>query len=259
MQETWKEIIGYEGRYWISNLGNIKSSFLKGKNLKPLFQRDGYILCQLNDKFGNIKRFLIHRLVALYFVPNPRGLNEVNHIDGNKNNNRWDNLEWCTRQENMRHAFDMGLDFVPRGSANPNAKSFFQFDSKGNFIKEWHCINECARELYQNDQNVKANFKNDMTVATCIGNILNGKQKLLCDLYIFSFNRIINIEDYKRKSNARPVEATDVLTGEKYTFGSAWHIHNKKMPNGKTVDMTGISLCCRGKRKTHGGYYWRYK
>ena len=56
MQEIWKEIIGYEGRYWISNLGNVKSSFLKGKNLKPLFQRDGYILCQLNDKFGNIKR-----------------------------------------------------------------------------------------------------------------------------------------------------------------------------------------------------------
>lgn len=64
----------------------------------------------------------VHRLVAMAFVPNPEGHTEVNHIDGDKGNNHCDNLEWCSRLENMRHAFANGLCKAVSGENAPAAK-----------------------------------------------------------------------------------------------------------------------------------------
>jgi hypothetical protein len=100
MQEIWKDIEGYKGLYQISNLGNVKS-FSKGKEhlLKPC-PTGGYLSIGLWD--GQKKQtVLIHRLVALAFIPNPNGYKEINHKDENKLNNNVDNLEWCTREYNM--------------------------------------------------------------------------------------------------------------------------------------------------------------
>lgn len=70
-------------------------------------------------KEGTTKRFFVHRLVALHFIPNPDGLPMVNHIDGNKSNNHKSNLEWCTCKENTIHAFKTGL----RGSGEKHYNS----------------------------------------------------------------------------------------------------------------------------------------
>lgn len=105
--EEWKSIENYEGFYEVSNLGNIKNS-KTGRVLKPTDRGNGYYCCTL-CKNGTRKNIDIHRLVAKAFIDNPENKPEVNHIDGNKQNNCVENLEWATRSENEIHAMDNDL------------------------------------------------------------------------------------------------------------------------------------------------------
>ena len=118
-KERWKDVVGYEGLYQVSNLGRVKSldRTLLGKNSIEYKVRGkirkiscigkGYQKIQLS-KEGNSKNFLIHRLVAQAFIPNPENLPIVNHIDGNTHNNHVSNLEWVTQSENINHAIKIG-------------------------------------------------------------------------------------------------------------------------------------------------------
>ena len=108
MQEIWKEIEGANGMYQVSNLGNVKSftRIKKGGLLKPGRYSNGYLFVHFakdTDKKGERHSYLIHRLVAQAFLPNPDGLPQVNHKDENKTNNRVDNLEWCTHLYNQNY------------------------------------------------------------------------------------------------------------------------------------------------------------
>lgn len=106
--EVWKEIEGYEGKYYVSNKGNVKSS--KGKVdriLKP-YNISKYKAVGLANN-GKTKITLIHRLVAEAFIPNPDNKPQVNHIDGVQHNNVITNLEWVTAKENIEHAYKTGL------------------------------------------------------------------------------------------------------------------------------------------------------
>jgi hypothetical protein len=93
--------------YFISSEGFVINA-KKSNIIKPSLKKSGYYEVSLKNKEGR-KYFLIHRLVALYFVPQKEGANEVNHIDGNKLNNNASNLEWVTRNENLHHAYIKGL------------------------------------------------------------------------------------------------------------------------------------------------------
>lgn len=115
MQEIWKPIEGYENLYQISNLGRVKSlpkpyknnAISKEKILNPRINDNGYCVVELY-KERKRKVYRIHKLVIQNFIGNNDKL-DVNHLDGNKQNNRLDNLEYCTRKENMIHAVRMGL------------------------------------------------------------------------------------------------------------------------------------------------------
>lgn len=121
MGELWKPVEGYEGYYEVSNLGRIKRlsrvvTYPDGKlvrtpgkllSLKP-GNHLGYILVSL-CKNGKPAKLYLHRLIAQTFIPNPDNHPLINHKDGNKANNHVDNLEWCSRAHNVRHAYDTGL------------------------------------------------------------------------------------------------------------------------------------------------------
>ena len=103
--EIGKPIPGYENLYEVSNFGRV-SNFRK--ILKTYRINSGYLALKL-QKEGTVKSVLIHRLVAEQFVPNPMKKREVNHIDGNKENNCANNLEWVSSSENKSHAHKIGL------------------------------------------------------------------------------------------------------------------------------------------------------
>ena len=120
--EQWKDIEGYEGLYQISNLGRVKRligiNIYKEHYLKPVKDRYGYLyVCLSKNNKHKVKT--LHRLVAIYFIPNPDNKPCVNHIDGNKKNNKVENLEWCTYKENTCHAYKTSL-------INLNTKKFIE-------------------------------------------------------------------------------------------------------------------------------------
>ena len=121
---TLLPVKGYEGLYEVDSMGNVyscvqTSSRRKGK-LKPCNRSNHYLYVNLY-KDGKATKYFVHRLVAEAFIPNLKRLPEVNHIDGNKQNNSVDNLEWCTRSQNTSHAFKTGLRNY-NGCKNPHSK-----------------------------------------------------------------------------------------------------------------------------------------
>lgn len=120
LKKEWKEIKGYEGKYIISNYGevislprykqnNSKLQYVEPKEIKRYVNpQNGYVYVQLwnNAKYKNIR---LHKLVAQAFIKNSNNLPQINHKDGNKKNNRVDNLEWCTAKDNILHSYKIGL------------------------------------------------------------------------------------------------------------------------------------------------------
>ena len=107
--EEWRSIPGYEGLYEVSSYGRVKSleryksnnggiQLIKERILKPNNTKKGYLTVQIRNK-----KFKVHRLVALTFIPNPENLPQVNHKDEDKTNNNVDNLEWCDAKYNSNY------------------------------------------------------------------------------------------------------------------------------------------------------------
>lgn len=152
MQEIWRPIAGFEGLYEVSDQGDIRSLDhsveqlnrwgtkttwnYPGMVLKPRRAKNGYLYVHLS-KVGVRKTVKNHRVVAETFIPPIEGKTEVNHKDGCKQNNNWENLEWSTRQGNIDHAIETGLTpLCPFGRGSHNFKGDIRvYNSEGSYVE----------------------------------------------------------------------------------------------------------------------------
>ena len=121
-KEIWKPVEGYEKLYEISNLGRVKSlKYGKERILKPEKDKYGYLRVQL-WRDGKYKMFLAHRLVAIAFIPNPKGFEQVNHLDEVKTNNCAENLEFCDAKYNSNYGTRTKRQAAARSKAVETSK-----------------------------------------------------------------------------------------------------------------------------------------
>ena len=133
-----KNVVGYEGRYVVDDCGNV-FSVKSNKYIAPIAMPSGYVYVHLFNGDGKGKLMRLHRVVAEAFIDNPCGLDQVNHINGDKADNKATNLEWCSQGENMAHAIRTGL-FKVSGEDNPSAKL------------TWNTVKEIRREYVRGDR-----------------------------------------------------------------------------------------------------------
>lgn len=143
--EVWKDIPGYEGLYQASSYGRVRGlkrcvggRMQRAMILKQSTHRDGYLKIGLY-KDHRRKDFQTHRIIALTFIPNPKGFPQINHKDENKSNNHIDNLEWCTGSYNCKygHRNDKAIAMCSVRVA--------QLDLNGNRIAEYPSMKEAKR------------------------------------------------------------------------------------------------------------------
>ena len=161
--EQWKDIPWYVWRYQASNLGNIKT--LKGKHKEKILKWAMSNCWYLHYRLYYNKKYTqktAHRLVMIAFKWESNL--DVNHIDWNKINNNLENLEYCTKSENMKHAFKNGLCKVKRGKEhhlywklwkdNKDSVKIKQLDLQWNLIKIWDSMADVKRELWLSAWNI---------------------------------------------------------------------------------------------------------
>lgn len=208
MQELWKDLKRFDNLYQVSNKGRVRSLIhnviLKPANIAYRNQEksNGYQVVNIKKKI-----YYVHRLVAEEFIPNPDNLPQINHKDGNKQNNNVENLEWCTNSENMSHAYRLGLICRTKSKCSKNQEKWREI-----FGKKYHATkaNTIFKEQWFKEKYIKPNQKAIIQLDK------NG-------------NKIKEWESMK-------------LAGEKLN-----------------ISKQNISACCRGIRKTAGGFIWKYK
>lgn len=141
MKKEWKAVVGYEGRYSVSNYGDVWSH-LTNKQLRP--GRSGtYLSVSLSDGHGNVRSYHVHVLVAKAFIPNPHKKRTVNHKTRPNTNNRVTNLEWATYSENHAHAYAfLGRKAHQRfGKANSKSRPI-----KNSAGERFECARDAAKK-----------------------------------------------------------------------------------------------------------------
>ena len=242
MKEIWK-IVTVNEDYEVSNIGNVRSN--KGKTprvLKPFAygaKKDentrGKYLSVTLMKNGIGKSYAVHRLVALAFIPNPDNLPQVNHINGVRNDNRVENLEWCDNSYNIWHSYNV------LGNKSTQSCSISQYDKNGNFIKEWESIEVASKTLMIHSSSIIEVCKRRKNRKVAGGFIWRYKGDNDLALNYSKKTPVVQISKYGEKIKVFQ------------TVKDAAKEHN--------ISIGGISGCCLKRRGCNyaGGYIWRYE
>lgn len=256
---------GYEGLYEVSDMANVRS-LRTNTILKHMVIKNNPLKYEVVALFkgGKDQRFLVHRLVALAFQPNPENKPYVDHIDGDAHNNVASNLRWCTAKENRNNPITRARSSAARkgckysdeykqkmsaslkgkyaGENHWLSKRVIQFNRKGEFMRVWSNARDVQRELGYID--------------SAICGACNGK-------YAYAYGYIwryyspelmgVTIHPPKLKNEKRRVcqlsDSGEVLR----VFDSVEEARRFMGLKGP-----GLGLCCHGKGKTAGGYKWRF-
>lgn len=220
MNETWKDIKGYESAYQISNYGRVRSldrtdalgRFKKGQILSIGDNGYGYKTVSLY-KDSKQKTMYVHRLVAQAFIDNPDNLPQVNHKDENTNNNNVDNLEWCTNEYNSNYG---------------NHKKHLSEAHKGKVLSEEHKknIGKASKEKWEDE-----NYRNRI-IETRIGSKHSEETK-------------IKMSEKAKKNKVRCIETGEVFDSMK----EAGKRYNRSSSN--------LSKAIK-KNSSFAGYHWEY-
>lgn len=243
--EIWKPVKGYEGVYSVSSFGRVRREefsqilpngavgTIKSHIMKSIIGSNNYlyvVLCQNNKR----KRYSVHRLVAIAFLPNPNNLPEVNHKDQNRQNAMVDNLEWCDRLYNVRYG-----DGIEK-AAKKKSKPIDRYTLNGEYIDTW----ESQQEFYR-----KHNITGDSLIyKACAGthNIISAygyKWRFHDDKTPF--------RDKKQQGNKICQYSMDGILLNTYSSVLA-------ASRATGIDRSTISRCASGKYKHSGGYVWKY-
>lgn len=175
MEEIWKDIEGYEGQYQVSTLGRVRSverqvrkwngfKTIRESFLKQKLGKNGYVQVTL-CKDGRMKTYLVHRLVAKAFIPNPQNNPQIDHINTIKTDNRVENLRWVTRKENSnnlltlkhmseRQKGEKNYMYGKFGKEHNRSIPIVQLTMDGKYIRGWDCTRQVERELGFRSNNI---------------------------------------------------------------------------------------------------------
>ena len=190
----WKDIPGYEGLYKVSNTGKI-FSVVTNRELSVIQKKDGYTCISLCDKDHNKKQYRIHQLVAKAFIPNPNNLPMINHKNEIKNDNRVENLEWCTAQHNASYGtcpkrISDKMKGVPKSKEAIEKRRMTMKEKLSNMTKEerqamfGRTMSE-ERKKQMSIERRKENLSQETIEKMSISNLLNRQYEYAKDLLIF--------------------------------------------------------------------------
>lgn len=249
MEEVWKDVVGYEGLYKVSNLGRIKSlpkrkftpsaSFFAVERICiPREYKGGYLRVSLS-KNKKQKLVFVHRIVAEAFLGVRSDLT-VNHKDENKKNNRVDNLEYMTRAENVRYGTGVKRAAKSRMENPYNAVAVNQYTTDGRFVARYKSGMDAIRALGKGGCSSR--------IVECCR-----REHHTAFGYVWRFDGDVDTS-FTKRTNARAVVRCDLNGNPIQEFPSLESASNKC-----NVSKAHICDCCKGNRAKAGGSKWKYK
>ena len=262
--EIWKDIKGFEGRYQVSNLGRVRSLdhvtimrrkgykdcsvLYRGNMLKPSLHLGYYRISM--TKNGHKRPYLVHRLVAEAFIPNPNNLPMINHKDEVRSNNVVDNLEWCDALYNNNYGTRNERLF--ESVCRPRMRAVLQYDKEGNLIQRFESISEASRLTGIDVQRIHSACHNRERRHGTNGYIFKFSDE---GDYTFKHQKYNNLKHWQKHNIAKRKKV--------YQYDINGNFIKEYASINEASIKTGITFMCISKncsgiiRKTHG-YIFRY-
>lgn len=249
VNETWKDIDGYDGMYKISNLGNVYSLYTK-KILSQGTRKDGYKYVILN-KNGKKKYKTIHRLVAEAFICNPCNLPCVNHKDENPSNNNVDNLEWCTWKYNATY------NDVHLKRNEHMKKTVYAYDKNACLIGIYTSTRDAANKL--NSQSGNISDACNKNYRTCNGYLVSYTELPKDEvLRRFKLNEERKFDIHRIGELAKEKLSKQV---DRYTLEGVYidsYPSTQEASRKLDISQSLIAGVCRGEHKSTHGFIFKY-